>query len=397
MLNFERKLYLDKIKPFVNKPIIKILTGQRRVGKTYILLQIIDLLKKEDPNANIIYIDKEAFEFDFIKNYTDLYTYIQSKKGSAKNYVLIDEVQEIIEFQKTLRALLSEEVFDLYVTGSNASMLSGDLATVLSGRYVEIKVNSLSYPEFLAFHQLENTQDSLYHFLKFGGLPFLIHLERDEKMLFEYLRNINNTIFFKDIVSRFQLKNVSFLTDLTKFLADNCGSLFSAAKISQYLKSQQIKASVENIINYLGFLESAYFIHRIKRTDIEGKRHFEIGEKIYFSDLGLRNSFVGYRQSDIGKLMKNAVLLHLICNNWEVSVGASNNMEIDFVATRNGEKCYLQVAYLIESDATMNREFGNLLAIKDNFPKMVISMDETPKGNTYKGIEHVHLRDFLSQ
>jgi predicted AAA+ superfamily ATPase len=396
MKNYIRQNYIDRIKPFINKQLIKVLTGQRRVGKSYILSQLVDIIKEQEPESNIIFIDKEAFEFDFLKSYIDLYNYIKTKSSASKNYIFIDEIQEISEFQKALRSLLSENIYDIYCTGSNAYTLSGDLATLLGGRYIEFRIHSLSFSEFIQFHQLENNTETLNRYLKYGGLPFLIHLPNDEKTIFEYLKNIYNSIFFKDIVSRYQLKNVSFLTDLTKFTAENCGSLFSARKISQYLKSQQIKASPEVIINYLSYLENAFFIHRVKRTDIEGKKIFEIGEKLYFDDIGLRNSIIGYRKTDIGKIMENAVYLHLLINEWSVTVGFSNQLEVDFVATKNGEKMYIQVAYLLQNNSTIEREFGNLLAIEDNYKKIVITMDKLEQGNSYKGISIINLKEFLS-
>lgn len=394
---YSRQIYLDKILPFIDKQLIKVFTGQRRVGKSYLMLQIIELIKIRYPDANIIQIDKENNDFGFIKNHSDLDVYIKQRSLDCKNFVFIDEVQEISDFQLTLRSLLSDSNYDLYCTGSNAYTLSGDLATLLSGRYIEVRVHSLSFTEFKDFYQLENTADTLNRYLKYGGLPFLYHLPNDEKVIFEYLKNVYNTIFFKDIVSRFQLKNASFLTDLTRFIAETSGSLFSARKICQYLKSQQIKVTPEVIINYLWYLENAYFIHRVKRTDIEGKKHFDIGEKLYFDDLGLRHSIIGYRQSDIGKIMENAVYLHLKIQDWNIRVGQSENKEIDFVAEKNGEKIYVQVAYVLESEITIAREFGNLLAIPDNFPKIVVTMENLQVGASYKGIEHTHLLDFLNR
>jgi uncharacterized protein len=382
---------------FIGKQLIKVLTGQRRVGKSYLLLQLIGVIEVQWPDANIIHIDKENTDFGFIKNHHDLETYIKEKSTAGTNYVFIDEVQEIKDFQLSMRSLLALGNYDLYCTGSNAYTLSGDLATLLAGRYIEIRVHSLSFVEFKEFYQLANSHETLNRYLKYGGLPFLIHLPNDEKVIFDYLKNVYNTIFFKDIVSRFQLKNASFLTDLSRFIAETCGSLFSARKISQYLKSQQIKATPEVIINYLWCLENAYFIHRVKRTDIEGKKHFDIGEKLYFDDLGLRHSITGYRQSDIGKIMENAVFLHLAIHEWNVTVGFNEQKEVDFVAEKNGEKLYVQVAYLVQNDQTEAREFGNLLAIPDNYRKIVVTMDELLAGASYKGIEHKHLLDFLNE
>jgi predicted AAA+ superfamily ATPase len=394
---YTRQIYLNKIRPFIGKQLIKVLTGQRRVGKSYLLLQVIDLIRAQYPDANTIFIDKENIDFGSVRNHDDLNNYIKQRSQEGMNYIFIDEVQEIENFQHTLRSLLSEGNHDIYCTGSNAYTLSGDLATLLAGRYIEIRVHSLSFTEYQDFYQLENSVETLNRYLKYGGLPFLIHLPDEENIIFEYLKNVYNTIFFKDIVSRFQLKNVSFITDLTRFIAENSGSLFSARKIGQYLKSQQIRATPEAIINYLWYLENAFFIHRVKRTDIEGKKHFDIGEKLYFEDLGLRHSIIGYRPSDIGKIMENAVYLHLKVHQWNVTVGASEHKEVDFVAEKNGEKLYVQVTYKMQNDHTVAREFGNLLAIPDNFPKIVVTMDNLPAGSSYKGIEQTHLMNFLNR
>jgi predicted AAA+ superfamily ATPase len=394
---YSRQIYLSRIKPFINKQVIKVLTGQRRVGKSYMLLQLIELIKKQSPQSTIIHIDKENIDFHFIKNFKDLDQHIKSKSSENKNYVFIDEVQEIKDFQLCLRSLSALENFDIYCTGSNAYMLSGDLATRLSGRYIEIRIHSFSFPEFKDFFQLGNNPETLNLYMKYGGLPFLKHLPFDDKIIFDYLKNVYNTIFFKDIVSRNQLKNVSFLVDLTRFIAETTGSLFSARKISQYLKSQQIKATPEVIINYLSYLENAFFIHRVKRSDIEGKKHFEIGEKLYFEDLGLRHSMIGYRGADIGKIMENAVFLHLKINDFDVTVGNSNNKEIDFIAEKNNEKIYIQVAYLLQDEQTITREFENLLQINNNYRKIVVTMDNLFSGSSYKGIEHKHLLDFLNE
>ncbi len=396
MENFQRETYLNNIKPFINKPIIKVLTGQRRIGKSYLMLQLIDYIKQNNTEANIISINKEEFEFDFIKNYTDLYNYVIEKSSEKNNYLFVDEIQEIAEFEKAIRSLLYTKNYDIYCTGSNANMLSSDLATLLSGRYIEFPIHSLSYLEFLQFHRLENKEQSMQTYLKRGGLPFLIHLPDNDKIIFDYLKNIYNTIFFKDIVSRFNIRNVSFLNDLTKYLANNCGSLFSANSIEKYLKSQKVKVSYDVIINYLDYLDKAYFIHRVKREEIQGKKIFEIGEKVYFEDIGLRNSLVGYDIKDIHKIMENAVYNHLKICGYDVNVGVNKQMEIDFVATKNNEITYIQVTYLLNEIKTIEREFGNLVKIKDNYTKIVVSMNKVETLNSYKGIKNFSLREFLS-
>jgi predicted AAA+ superfamily ATPase len=391
-----RKKYHDQLLPFQGKPLIKVLTGQRRVGKSYILKQTIQGIEQEDVNAHIIYINKENLTFDAIKSASDLNGYVlEHAKEGVKNYVFIDEIQEIAQFEKAMRSLLLNPIYDLYCTGSNANMLSGELSTFLSGRYIEIPIYSLSYNEFLTFHSLENTNDSLTLFLKYGGLPFLKHLKLEDEIVYDYLKGVYSTVIYRDVIMRNEVRNSAFLENLVVFLADNIGQLFSARKISDYLKSQQTNISTSQIIAYLNHLSNAYLIKKVKRMDIVGKKIFEVGEKYYFEDLGLRNTIFEYKQSDIAKIIENAVFNHLIYNGFEVKIGQVEQNEVDFVATRKGEIIYVQVCYLLHSQSTIDREFGNLEKIKDNYPKMVISMDEFA-GNTRKGIQHIYLRDFLS-
>jgi len=391
-----RKRYHDKLLPFQGKPLIKVLTGQRRVGKSYILKQTIQLIEQEDVTANIIYINKENLAFDSIKTASDLNDYVQNKSLSGvKNYVFIDEIQEIEQFEKAMRSLLLNPIYDLYCTGSNANMLSGELSTFLSGRYIEIPVYSLSFTEFLDFHHLENTNISLNLYLKYGGLPFLKHLELSDEIVYDYLKGVYNTVIYRDVIMRNEVRNSAFLENLVVFLADNIGQLFSARKISEYLKSQQTNIATSQIIGYLNHLSNAYLIHKMKRLDIFGKKIFEIGEKYYFEDLGLRNAIFEFKQSDISKIIENAVCNHLLYNDYELKIGQLGQNEVDFVGTRKGEIIYVQVCYLLHEQSTIEREFGNLEKIKDNYPKMVVSMDEFA-GNSRNGIQHIYLRDFLS-
>lgn len=391
-----RNKYLDKMRPFIGKPLIKVLTGQRRVGKSYILKQTIQQIESVDSSAHIIYIDKEKLSFDFIKNATELNDYVQiNTKQGVKNYVFIDEIQEIEQFEKALRSLLQDSKYDLYCTGSNANMLSGELSTQLSGRYIEICIGSLSYDEFLTFHKRDNTSDSLSLYLQFGGLPFLKHLELEKEIVYNYLRGVYNTVVYRDVIMRNDVRNSAFLENLIVYLADNIGQLFSARKISDYLKSQQTNIATSQIIHYLGHLTNAFLIHKVKRMDVIGKKIFEIGEKFYFEDMGLRNAIFEFKQTDIGKIMENVVYNHLVYNDYDVRIGQAGANEIDFVGIRKGERIYVQVCYLLHEQATIDREFGNLELIKDNYPKMVVSMDEF-SGNTRNGIKHLHLREFLS-
>lgn len=393
----DRDQYISRIVPFVGKHIIKVFTGQRRVGKSYILFQLIQLIQEQDPGANIIYINKEDLAFDAIRTAGDLNTYILSRVvANHMNYIFIDEIQEIEEFEKALRSLLLDENIDIYCTGSNAKLLSGELATLLSGRFVEITIHSLSYSEFLLFHKVNDSAKSLEKFFKYGGLPYLIHLSLEDEVVFEYLKNIYSTIVFRDVIERYAIRNIRLLERLVLFLADNTGSLFSAKRISDFLKSQQIKIAPNQIQVYIDHLANAFLIHRVERYDITRKRLFEFGEKYYFENLGIRHAIWGYKPQDMGKVLENAVYNQLIFKEWSVTTGSLNMEEIDFVCEKDGEKMYVQVALRLSDENTIKREFGNLLKIEDNYSKKVITMDAF-SGNSYQGIEHIHIRDFLMQ
>jgi len=397
MENIKRVFYLDQIRPFIDKPIIKVLSGQRRVGKSYIMMQLSDEICIQNKDANIIFINCELEEFRQINTSKLLYTHIQSKiiKGSS-NYLFIDEVQEIESFQDCLRSLLAEGVCDIYCTGSNAHILSGELATFLSGRFIEFVIHSLSYTEFLQFHKLENSQDSLIKYLLYGGMPFLIHLELTSNQVFEYIKNVYSTILLKDVVEKEKIRNISFLENLVRYIANNVGSLFSANNISKYLKSQHLKMSPQLVLNYLKGLTNAYIIHKVPRFEIGGLKIFEIGEKYYFEDLGIRNHIFGSSiNSDIHKIMENAIYLNLIQSGYTVYVGKFGSKEIDFVAEKNENKIYIQSALTVIDEKTKNREFGNLMEIRDNYPKFVITLNDMIIGNDYKGIKHYNLSDFL--
>lgn len=390
-----RTRYIEATIPFLNSNLIKVFSGQRRVGKSYLLYQLMDELKKRDVNANIIYLNKELVDFDEIRDYTSLNTYFEKQKSKTQNnYLFIDEVQEIDQFEKCLRSIQAKEEAEIFITGSNANLLSSELSTFLSGRYVEIRVYGLSYTEFLAFHNLENSSESFTTYLMFGGLPGIKNIPLEEDIVYDYLKNVYAAILFKDIVKRHNIRNVSFLENLVKFLADNIASLVSANKISDYLKSQKIKVSPNIVLDYITYLEGAFFIFKVQRMDIKGKKIFEIGEKYYFEDLGLRHSILGFRQNDINKILENIVFIHLKIAGYDVKIGWDEGKEIDFICEKKGEKIYIQVAYLITDEKVREREFGNLLLIQDNYPKIVLSMDAF-LGKSYQGIEHKNIIDFL--
>ena len=394
---YKRTHYTNRILPFVGQQILKVFTGQRRVGKSYLLYQLINIIKERDANALIIYINKEDLAFSSLKNAEDLYEYVLKEKDETKkNYLFVDEIQDIKDFHLALRSLLLLPYLDIYCTGSNAHMLSGDLAGTLSGRYIEIVVHSLSFTEFTKFHQLDNSHNTLDKYLKYGGLPYLIHLPLEDDIVFEYLKNIYTTIIYRDIINRYGLRNVTFLEHLVLFLASQTGSLFSSKKISDFLKSQQIKIAPNQVQSYIAYLTSAFLFHQVRRYDIMGKRIFEIGEKYYFENLGIRHALWGYRLEDRGKIIENAVYNHLIFQGYHVKVGILGDMEIDFVAEKQGEIKYIQVALSLIEEKTLEREFGNLKKIKDNYPKLVVTLDAY-SGNTHEGIITKSLLQFLTE
>lgn len=390
-----RTSYIDRIMRFAGTGVIKVITGQRRSGKSSILKLLMEKFKSSSARTNIIFVDKELSEFEFIRDGNSLYRHIKENiKGSGKNIICIDEVQEIEGFENPLREFTASGSADIYITGSNASMLSGDLATRLSGRYVEFQVKPLGYSEFLLFHKLPDSNESLNLYLRFGGMPYLRNITLDEEIVNQYLKSIFDTILLKDIIKRFNIRNVDFLYRLATFLADNTGQLVSGNRISLFLKSQKIEITTNMTLDYLRYLTQSYFIHRVQRMELVGKKIFEVNEKYYFDDIGLRNMLVGYKPGDISKLIENAVYNHLAFLGYKVFVGKLGDLEIDFTAEKNNKTVYIQSSYLLPDDKVVKREFGNLLKISDNFNKYVVSLDPAGGGN-YKGIRHLHLREFL--
>ena len=393
-----RQHYLNKIEHYLGKDTIIVLTGQRRVGKSYTLRMVRDIKAKDESN-NIIYIDKEKKAFDHIKTYQDLNAYIDTHYQTGKmNYILIDEIQEIEEFERTVRSYATEPDVEVIVTGSNAKMLSKELSTIIGGRYKEIHVQSLSYSEFLQFHRLQDGDDALAKYIQFGGLPGLLKMGLDEDDAIEYQKDVLNTVLLKDVISRNNIRNVAFLEKLTNFIADNIGKMVSASSISKYMKSQGTNVASDTIIDYAQYLEDAYIIHKVNRYDIHGKRFFESNDKFYFEDHGLRNAQAGgTREGDIEKVIENVVYQHLVSMGYKVNVGQLQAGEIDFVCIKKAgtKRIYIQAAYLIANDETREREFGNLHNIKDNYPKYVVSMTPGVTRSDDNGVTHLHLRNFL--
>lgn len=399
MATIRRQSYIDKIEKYLGKETIIVLVGQRRVGKSCILKMIRDE-KMADSDNNVIYIDKEKWQYDAIQTYRDLNEYIEKHWANDKyNYILIDEVQDIEEFERSVRSFRTEPNTDIIITGSNASMLSNELSTLIGGRYKEIYIQSLSYNEFLEFHNLSDNDESLSLYIQYGGMPGLAKIGLEEDDAREYQIDIYHTVLLKDVIMRNQIRNVPFLENLVRFLADNIGKLISANSIAKYMKSQGESITSSVVINYISFLCEAYILHKVNRYDIHGKRVFENNDKFYFEDNGVRNAIAGgTREGDIEKVIENIIYEHLIRLGYQVYVGQLQAGEIDFVCTKpEGQRIYVQASFIIAEQATREREFGNLRSIKDNYPKYVISMTPLLTKNDDDGITHINLRKFLRE
>ena len=373
--------------------------GPRRVGKSYILKDFIERHSQEE-DINVIYVDKEKKAFKNIKTKDDLDNYIESFYLPGKhNCILVDEVQQIERFEESICSWYTEDNTDVIITGSNSKMLSGDFSTLLAGRYVEIRVHPLTYPEFLEFHGLEDSDDSLMIYLNYGGLPGLrqIGLDSDEHV-WAYLSSVFNTIMLKDIIEHHDIRNVPFLNNLIAFYADTTGKLTSANSISKYMKSQGKNISSNLVLLYRSFYQEAYLLNAVSRYDIHGKRILESNEKIYWDDLGLRNlKAEGGIDSYIEKVIENAVYKHLCFLGYKVQVGVLGAGEVDFVCTKPDKTAYVQVTYLMGDQSTRNREFGPLEKIRDNHPKYVISATPLLTSRDENGIKHISLREFLTK
>lgn len=394
-----RPQYTEKIAGLINRGMMLILVGQRRVGKSKVLELFNEWLKSNRPEANVVFINKELQEFRDIVTADQLYDYVAGRlPEGAENYLLIDEVQDIENYENALRSLHAENRCHVIATGSNAYIFSSELGTRLSGRYIEIKIYNLSYIEFLQFHNLEDSDEALMNYLKMGGLPGLLAFKPDEQsQITDYFEGVYNTILVKDIVRREKIRNVTHLQNVIRFVSDNIGKPISVTNIVRYITSKGEKISDETVSNYLKYLRDAFLAIPIGRFDIHGKLLLESNNKYYFSDHGIRNYLCGADiRGSIEKVMENVVWNHLRRQGFEVTVGLLRAGEIDFVATKANKRLYVQVAYLLASDDTVKREFGNLASIKDNYPKYVVSLDPICGGfSEYPGIEHVSLRKFL--
>ncbi len=394
-----RDMYLNKLLAYKDTEFIKVITGIRRCGKSSLLKLFMEKILEEDKKANIIYMNFESFEFDDIINYKDMYNKISKQINKKnKNYILLDEVQRVEKWEKAVNAITVDFDADIYITGSNAYLLSSELSTYLSGRYIEIKVLPLSFKEFLNFTALEDKrtlEDKFIEYIKFGGMPGIITIKDEENLYENAIKGIYNTVFMKDVVERNKLVDASLLERILKFLMSNIGSLISSKKIADFLTSQGTKITHNTVLNYLKMLENAYIIYKVPRYDIKGKEILKTLEKYYIVDTGIRNIILGFRDSDFGHIIENVVYFELLRRGYEVTVGKNDSFEVDFIATNSNEKKYYQVTYTMMNENVKKREIGVLKNIKDNYEKTVLTMDKLYNNTSDEGIKIKYLIDFL--
>lgn len=397
-----RQLYLNKIITWIDKPVTKVITGVRRSGKSYLMQMVTDhLYKKGIRETNVITINFELMKYQKLRNYEELNRYIQEKTVSdtEKTYVFIDEIQYCEQWEYVVASLLAEGSYDIYVTGSNASTLSGDLATNIAGRYIEIEVFPLNFAEFCDFaEQLHwpklSTIQRFNEYLRYGGFPGISNaIDTDEAKL-QYLKGIRDTVVLRDAIQRHNIRDTLLLDKVFLYVLDNVGQIFSAKTVADYLKNIGDKASADSVSTYISALEDAKIIRSAARFDIKGKRIMQRMDKHYICDLGLRYVDVGYRDNDISQMLENVVYMELLTRGYKVFVGKENGYEIDFIAEKGDEKQYYQVCYLLATEDVKNREFRSLLSVKDAYPKTVLSMDLLPIG-TVDGVRHKNIIDFL--
>lgn len=397
-----RERYMQPVRDFMDKPVVKIITGMRRSGKSGLLeLTRQELLARSVNGQNIIFINFESLRYEALRNYQALYAEIADRAEQTKGrlYILLDEIQEVDGWERVVNSLRVDFDCDLYVTGSNARLLSGELATLLAGRYVEIRVYPLDFKEYLDFaagNEVEaklTQQEQFSHFVHFGGLPGIHQIKWEESRIMQYLNDIYNSVLLKDVVARHKIRDTELLERIVFYLMDNIGNTFSAKTISDFLKSQGRKLSTETVYNYLKALESAFLIHKAARFDIKGKRILETQEKYYLADIGLRHAVMGYRDNDIAGVLENIVFMELLRRGFSVKIGKQDAAEVDFVADRSDERLYIQVCYILTPE-NIDREFAPLEAIADNYEKLVLSADTLLRVNR-SGIRQQNIMEFL--
>ena len=395
-MEIARTFYLDRLRQFLTAPAIIAVVGLRRVGKSVLLSQFANTLR---PERQVVYVDKESLEFDDIRTARNLVDYVDSRSRAGEpRAVIVDEVQQIDGWERAAAALNSRDHTKVIISGSNASLLAGELATLIAGRYVTLQVFPLTLGELGELHRLRgddlDTDALLQRYLRYGGLPGLMHTDLSDLVLTQMLQDIFSTIAVKDILRRHRIRNVSLFEAVTRFAMDNVGSLVSAKRIADFLKSQRRSTSVDTVLSYLAHLEEAFLVSAVHRFDLKGKRRLEVNQKYYLGDVGLRNGIIGYRDTDVGGLLENLVYLELRRRGYDVTVGSAGGREIDFVAQDRRGIVYVQVAYLLESQATIERELTAFSTLDDAYPRVLLSLDPHQPSD-FAGVRHRSLAEFL--
>lgn len=396
----ERERYMQRIRPFIDKDVVKVLTGLRRAGKSVMLELIKDELIKNGVNEDrFIALNFESLANEKYCTAKALYEELCKRMSDIKDkaYIFLDEIQEVADWEKCINSMRVDYNCDIFITGSNAKLLSGELATYLGGRYVEFVIYPFSFGEYLESRRISEGDISISvefkTYIDFGGMPFLVNLNKDREASVQYLRDVYNSVILKDVVKRNNIRDVELLERIITFVMANVGHTFSARSVSNYLKSENRKVSAETVLNYIKACEEAYLFYRFNREDLVGKKILTINEKYYIADHGLREAVYGGNTRDMDQLLENIVCMELLCRGYNVTIGKAGDKEIDFIAEKAEEKLYIQVAYLLHTEDTINREFGVYKSIKDNYPKYVLSMDEFDLSRN--GVKHCNLREFL--
>ena len=398
----KRDEYIKQIVPFIDKDVIKVLTGIRRSGKSVMLKLLMEELKNRGINENqFIYINFENLKYRNLKNYEKLYDFILNKVDDKYKsyYIFLDEIQEVEEWERCVNSLRVDEDFnfDIYITGSNAKLLSGELSTYLAGRYIEFVVYPFSFKEFFEIIQEKNQEikvkEAFQKYVKFGGMPFLHNLDYNFEASMQYLQDLYASIILKDITQRNNIRDTDLLERIINYIVMNIGNTFSATSISKFFKSENRKVATETILNYIKACEEAFLIYRVARNDLLGKKILNVNEKYYIADHGIREAIMENNQKNINQVLENIVYFEMLRRGYNIKIGKVDNFEVDFVCKKNDETIYIQVSYLLASEDTKEREFSVLENIKDNYPKYVLSMDEFDMSRN--GIKHVNLIEFL--
>ena len=398
----KRDEYIKKIVPFIDKDVIKVLTGIRRSGKSVMLKLLMEELKNRGINENqFIYINFENLKYRKLNNYERLYDFILNKVDDKYKsyYIFLDEIQEVEEWERCVNSLRVDEdfKFDIYITGSNAKLLSGELSTYLAGRYIEFVVYPFSFKEFFEIMKEKNKEidlkEAFQDYVKFGGMPFLHNLDYNFEASMQYLQDLYASIILKDITRRNNIRDTDLLERIIDYVVMNIGNTFSATSISKFFKSENRKVATETILNYIKACEEAFLVYRVARNDLLGKKILNVNEKYYIADHGIREAIMENNQKNINQVLENIVYFEMLRRGYNVKIGKVDNLEVDFVCKKNDETIYIQVSYLLASEDTKEREFSVLENIKDNYPKYVLSMDEFDMSRN--GIKHMNLIEFL--